>query len=112
MRSTSVVRIVWGALLTAIPSDVLGFLPRTPSTPTGRAVVRVLGIRHVLQGAVDACGAVPAAWAAVPDALHAAGMAGLALKSGRWRTPAVADMLIASGFAVSTRRTNRRPRAG
>ncbi|MFR0357336.1 hypothetical protein [Streptomyces sediminimaris] len=96
----TVVRISWGGLLTAAPDAVLRGCPRTRTSTAASAVVRVLGARHILQGLATATGVMPVAWGAVPDALHAATMAGLALGSDRWRTAACADLLIAGAFAV------------
>lgn len=100
ISAVTVVRLSWGGLLTAAPDAVLRGCPRTETSATASAVVRVLGARHVLQGLATATGVMPIAWAAVPDALHAATMAGLALGSGRWRTAACADLLVAGAFAV------------
>ncbi|WP_324785919.1 hypothetical protein [Streptomyces sp. H51] len=100
-------RIAWGATLTAFPAAVLRRCPRTPASKAADTVVRLLGARHVLQGLTTAAGVVPATWAVVPDALHAATMAILALDSKRWRTAACVDLAVASAFTAGGLRVAR-----
>ncbi|GHD87233.1 hypothetical protein [Streptomyces naganishii] len=100
----SIVRVAWGAVLVAFPGSVLRRCPRTPQTRAASSVVRLLGARQLVQGLVANPRSRHAAWQGVPDALHAASMAGLALRSDRWRTAALADAVIASLFAVSALR--------
>ncbi|TQJ91273.1 hypothetical protein [Streptomyces sp. SLBN-31] len=107
MVSTPAVRIAWGTVLVLFPDTVLHRCSRTPPTLASRTTARALGARHVLQGCAVARGTFPAVWGAVPDALHAATMAGLALCNGRWRTAALADVVVATAFAVVTWRTAR-----
>lgn len=82
MASVTIARTAWGTVLTAAPGAVLRRCPRTPAG----TVLRLLGIRHVVQGLATPAELVPAGWTVVPDALHATTMAGLALCGGRWRT--------------------------
>ncbi|PZH09021.1 hypothetical protein C1I97_15340 [Streptomyces sp. NTH33] len=107
MVPVTAVRLTWGTALTVLPDVVLRSCPRTTPSRAGRAVVRALGARHLVQGLATARGTLPTAWAAVPDALHAASMAGLALHSRRWRTAALIDCLVAGAFAVGTIRSTR-----
>ncbi|MFE1753711.1 hypothetical protein ACFW88_24745 [Streptomyces anandii] len=100
----SVVRVVWGAVLVAFPGAVLRRCPHTPRTRAASGVVRLLGARQLAQGLVTNRLGVPATWRGVPDALHAASMAGLALRSDRWRTAALADSAVAALFAASALR--------
>ncbi|MFG2681138.1 hypothetical protein [Streptomyces sp. NPDC048392] len=110
MVSEPAVRVAWGIVLALSPRLVLRRCPRTPSTPAGRMVVRALGVRHVLQGITTARDAVPPGWSAVPDALHAASMAGLALRSDRWRAAALGDCCVACAFALASLQAARRGR--
>ncbi|MFC8520999.1 hypothetical protein [Streptomyces sp. NPDC057257] len=104
MLSESTVRIVWGSVLLALPGSLHRRCTGTSPTATARTAVRALGLRHVLQGALTARGGLPTRWAAVPDVAHASTMAVLALRSNRWRAPALADVLVAGAFAVSALR--------
>lgn len=108
----SAVRIVWGTVLAAAPGAVLRRCPGAPHGGAGDAVVRVLGARQIAQGVATAGGLVPARWAAVPDALHASTMAGLALCSARWRTAALVDLGVAAAFAAGAWRGGPAARAG
>jgi hypothetical protein len=99
MAAMTVARIAWGTVLTAAPDAVLRRCPRTPASAAADAVVRVL-VRHIVQGLATAAGVLPAAWTPVPDALHGATMAGLALGSDRWRTAACVDLAVAGAFAA------------
>ncbi|MFF9408084.1 hypothetical protein ACF1B0_21545 [Streptomyces anandii] len=92
--------MAWGTVLAAAPGAVLRRCPRTPAGTAADAVVRVLGIRHVVQGLATATGVMPAAWSTAPDALHGATMACLALGSARWRTAACADLAVAAAFTA------------
>lgn len=105
MVSVSVVRTLWGAALAVCPATVLRLCPHTPVSSAGTTVVRLLGIRQLAQGIVGTQGPWPARWAALPDALHAATMAGVALGSRRWRTAALVDLVVAGAFATQALRT-------
>lgn len=74
--------------------------------------MRALGVRHFLQGVATARGVLPPTWGMVPDALHAASMAGLALRSDRWRTAALTDFCLACAFTLDSVRTARAGRIG
>ncbi|MEU3254862.1 hypothetical protein [Streptomyces sp. NPDC006997] len=100
-------RVGWGTALVLFPRALLRRCPATPKDGTGAAVARVLGVRHLLQAAVTARGTLPPAWAAVPDAVHAASMAALALRGDRWRAAALTDLCVASAFAAASWRGER-----
>ncbi len=112
MESTPIARITWGTALALFPEVLLRCLPRTPPSRAGRAAVRALGVRHLLQGAATARGLLPPVWRTAPDTLHAASMAGLALTSERWRTVALTDFCVACAFALSSARDTRGGRIG
>ncbi|MEU6284494.1 hypothetical protein [Streptomyces sp. NPDC047028] len=105
MVPENAVRVAWGSALVVFPGGVLSRCPHTTASRAARGAVRLLGARQVAQGLAGAWGVVPARWAAVPDALHAASMAALALASRRWRTAALADFVVAGAFAVRTARS-------
>jgi hypothetical protein len=94
------VRTAWGALLLLAPDPVLRRVAgqRTPD-PRARAVLRVLGARHLAQAA--ALPVLPAGLGAAVDALHAATAAALALLAPRWRRGALLDTAVATGFAAA-----------
>jgi hypothetical protein len=94
-------RLAWGGLLVAAPGRVVRWLGGA-DTSTSRGVEGVLGVRHLLQGAVEL-----RAWPAgrrlgvVVDGLHAASGVGLALVDGRWRRAALLDAAVTTGLAVA-----------
>ncbi|AMW14574.1 hypothetical protein A4E84_36930 [Streptomyces qaidamensis] len=112
MVSEPVVRVVWGATLTLFPDVLLHRLLRTPPGRTGRTAVRALGVRHVLQGAAPTRGLLSPAWRTALDASHAVSMAGLALRSERWRGAALTDLCVACAFTLSSVRGARAGRVG
>ena len=92
------VRLAWGSLLIVRPG-VAAELFGGQDGPRVRAVLRVLGARHLLQGAGEL-------WPhggrhdldPMIDGLHALTAAGLAILDPRWRRPAVTDAAVAAGF--------------
>jgi hypothetical protein len=94
-------RIGWGSLLLISPDTVLAEAPG--SAPPGvRSADRLLGIRHLIEGAVLARHArAPApSWSIGIDALHGASMLGLAaarpgLRRDALRSAASAGTLVA-----------------
>ena len=105
----AVVRLLWGALLLGAPRAVLRVAPgRDPDDQRERrvrVVVRVLGARHLLQGAAElalgpdavAAGRVGAA----VDAAHSLSMVALAGFDRRRRVVASTDAAVAAAFAAS-----------
>lgn len=103
LRSAGWVRTGYGAALIFYPGAVLG-LVNGPTAPTGRAIVRVLGLREAGQALV--CAPRPTSdvlkVGAVVDLVHAATMLALAARSTTWRRPALASAAIAASYAVIT----------
>lgn len=99
-------RASYGLVLITWPNAVGGLLTRGNISPTGRTVVRVLGVREAGQALICA----PRPSAAVlrlstgVDLLHAATMLAFALRATRWRRPALVSAAAAAGFAVVARR--------
>lgn len=93
-------RLVWGGLLLAAPGRVLRAMGGHPgSTPS--VILRVLGIRHLVQAAVLLRWPTPEAFrlGAVADGLHA--LTAVALTADRRRRRvAVTDAAIATGWTV------------
>ncbi|WP_397540522.1 hypothetical protein [Salinispora fenicalii] len=93
-------RLVWGGLLLVAPDRVLRAMGGHPSsTPT--AILRVLGIRHLVQAAVLLRWPTPEAFrlGAVADGVHA--LTAVALTADRRRRRvAVTDAAIAIGWTV------------
>jgi hypothetical protein len=95
VRSADGIRIGYGLILLARPGLLAGS-PTATGAPPMKVVVRILGARHVLQGAVSAIrptSGVRRAGAAL-DALHAATDLLYGAATSRW-APAATDAAIA-----------------
>ena len=105
-RVAAAVRAGWGCALLLAPERLLALGAGAPVPPAAVTVVRVLGARQVLQGAVTAWMPTPAVTGlgAVVDALHGATCVGLAALSPRWRRVGLADAVIAAAL-IATRVT-------
>ncbi len=107
-----VARIAWGGLLAGAPGLVLRTLTGRTPVPSQARVLRVLGTRHLLQGAADLARPAPGllrAGAAV-DLLHAATCAGAAGFAPAWRRVALVDGTGAVAFAAGGLARARSPR--
>ena len=97
-----------GGVLLGAPHAVLGITTRTDQAflGTARAVLRVLGVRQIVQAAVVTRWPRPLVLglAAVVDALHAASGLALGTTDRKWRGPALLDAAVALGFALTTAR--------
>ena len=97
----AVFRLAWGVLLVTAPGRVVRWLGGA-DTSTSRGVERVLGVRHLLQGAVELHGWPRGRRLGVAvDGLHAASGVGLAFVDRRWRRPALLDATVTTGLAVA-----------
>jgi hypothetical protein len=103
IRAIAAVRAGWAVILLTMPERLL----RTgggggPVPAAAVAVVRVLGVRHLLQAGASA--ALPtgpvAGLGALVDTAHAGSCVGIAAGSPRWRRAALADVLVEAGFAA------------
>jgi hypothetical protein len=97
-------RAVWGAALVTVPDRVLGLTqPDRPDTPVASRLLRVLGVRHLLQTGVEAFATTPTVHylGAAADELHALSGIGLAVLDRRWRRAALIDSAIASTLGVA-----------
>ncbi|HET7684498.1 MAG TPA: hypothetical protein VFK34_12610 [Marmoricola sp.] len=101
MNRAAILRTVWGSVLTATPGLVLSATHEDSTTPA-RAVLRLLGLRHVAQGTVLA--AKPEEElirvGAVVDLLHASTAFGFAAVNRRWRRTALLSGVAATTFGV------------
>jgi hypothetical protein len=97
-------RVAWGAALATVPDRILGVTqPNRPDTPMAPRLLRVLGIRHLLQAGVETLAPAPAVHylGAVADGLHALSGVGLAVADRRWRRAALIDSAIAATFGLA-----------
>ncbi|GAA3223728.1 hypothetical protein GCM10017691_11010 [Pseudonocardia petroleophila] len=105
---TATVRAVWGAVLLAAPDAVfvLATRPRSDEPRRARAVLRVLGARHLAQAGLVVLRPGPgvSAVSAAVDGVHAATCLGLAALDRRWRRPALLDAAVAAAFCLATAR--------
>ena len=103
MNVIDVLRIAYGTLLAAAPGRVLRGTGGTTDSRLACAVVRALGVRHIVQGVLSA--RMPSVTTrrvgAGVDALHALTDLGVAALDGRRRRPAVIDACIASAFGAA-----------
>jgi hypothetical protein len=94
-------RGAWG-LVSLLRAGAVVDVLRAPGTPRARAVVRVLGARHLVQ--LVATRVLPSrgcrAGGAVVDGLHALSCLVLAAVSPTWRRGACADAVVAGVFAA------------
>lgn len=96
------VRASWGTLLLLRPDTGLDALEGSDdTTEPARAVIRILGARHLAELALELRHGP--AWrraGGVVDAIHAVTALGFAGLDHRWRRAAVTDAVVAAGFAV------------
>ena len=93
-------RCMWAALLVLLPRRVVRTVSGHPDSG-GVAVARVLGVRHGIQAVVDIT-----SWpdwdgpGTRIDSLHAISALVFAVCNARWRRAALADVVVASSFAL------------
>jgi hypothetical protein len=111
IRTTAAVRAGWAVILLTMPERLLRADGGGPVPAAAVAVVRVLGVRHLLQAGASAVlptGSV-AGLGALVDTVHAGSCVALAAGSPRWRRVALADVLVEAGFAASGWSSRSRP---
>lgn len=93
-------RLAWGGLLLLAPGALLR--PVGPATTTAVATLRVLGARHLVQGAVTIWRPTRGVFAAgaVVDGLHSLTALALAAADRRQRPAALVDAAGAAGWAL------------
>jgi hypothetical protein len=97
-------RVAWGVALATVPGRILGVTqPERPSTPVAPRILRVLGVRHLLQAGVETLVPMPTVHylGAVADGLHALSGVGLAAVDPRWRRAALIDSAIAATLGLA-----------
>ncbi len=101
-RAFSLTRAAYGAVLVCAPGTVIGLCTGQPASTRTRAVVRVLGSRHLIQAAVTA--RAPSALVlragAQVDLAHAASMLVLGAVGRPLRHAPLADGLVAAILAA------------
>jgi hypothetical protein len=94
-------RFSWGTALLVSPGTVLRLFGGVDVGTTPRRVMRVLGARHIAQGAAEwAFGGRAREIGTVVDLLHAATDVGFSVVSPRWRRAALSDTAVTAGFLV------------
>jgi hypothetical protein len=96
-------RACYGAALLCAPGLVLGLCTGRASSQRARAVVRILGARHLAQAALTLWRPSPAVLLAGAgiDACHAASMLALAATDPQLRTAGIADGAAAAAFTAT-----------
>jgi hypothetical protein len=110
-RALQAVRAGYGIVLVLTPGLALRLATGRRASPRARRVVRVLGIRHLVQAAATAAAPTPAVFAAgrQVDTVHAASM----LVAGVWpaeRQAALADALVEAALAAGGAAAGRQAR--
>lgn len=100
-RLTGYANALWGAVLIRRGPDLWSAVAARPPDDVERAAIRVLGVRHLSQGAFEAAlpGRLPRTMIAI-DLLHAASMVALARTSSARRRPALVSAAVATSSAV------------
>lgn len=95
-------RAGWGLLLLLRPDTGLATLTGSDHTSEpARVVIRVLGVRHLVELGLEL--RQGPSWrraGGVIDAIHSVTALGFATMDHRWRRAAVADAVVAAGFAT------------
>ncbi|MET8853115.1 hypothetical protein [Amycolatopsis sp. NPDC004625] len=101
-RGVAAARAVWGG----------GVLVVSRYLPVPRKVGLALGARHLAQAAavLRRPEGVVARWGWTIDVTHSLSMLGLAAVSRRWRAPALANAVVAAGWARAARPRGRQRR--
>jgi hypothetical protein len=110
-RVRPVVRIPWGAVLLSAPGAVLALSTCRDHVflRPARAVLRILGVRHLLQAGIELRwpSARVLTGAAIVDGIHAGTGVAFAVADRRWRRAALLDAAIAATFCLATARSAR-----
>ncbi|MGH3765027.1 MAG: hypothetical protein ACRDS0_20865 [Pseudonocardiaceae bacterium] len=103
MNRFAAVRAGYGTLLLTVPDPVIRLYTGHRADPLTRAVTRVLGARHLIQGMLTggAPGALVLALGVEVDLAHVASMLGLAALDRRRRRAGLIDAAAAGVFAVA-----------
>lgn len=104
MRTLEVTRAAYGLCQLAFPTMIFRAAVGYQPEPRVRAVIRILGARHLLQALIT--GAAPTSRAlhlggGVVDSLHSASMVALAIADRRRRRVAALDAMAAGLFACT-----------
>jgi hypothetical protein len=92
---------LWGVTLLIAPGKVLRLLGGADEDRTPRTIMRVLGLRHVLQASAERVFGDPALRLGVwIDELHGLTALGFACTDSRWRRAALADAAITGAFVT------------
>ena len=96
-------RACYGAALLCAPGLALGLCTGRESSQRARAVVRILGARHLAQAVLTLWRPSPAVLlsGAGIDACHAASMLALAVAEPQLRTAGIADCAAATAFTAT-----------
>jgi hypothetical protein len=96
-------RACYGAALLCVPGLALGLCTGRASSQRARAVVRILGARHLAQAVLTLWRPSPAVLlgGAGVDACHAATMLALAVADPELRTAGIADCAAATAFTAT-----------
>jgi hypothetical protein len=96
-------RACYGATLLCAPGLALGLCTGRASSQRARAVVRILGVRHLAQAVLTLWRPSPAVFLAGAgiDACHAVSMVALAAWDPRMRRAGIADATAAAAFTAT-----------
>ena len=103
MNRFAALRVGYGTVLLATPDPVIRLYTGHRADPLTRAVTRLLGARHLIQGMIT--GATPSALVLAlgteVDLAHVASMLGLAVCDRQRRRAGLIDAAVAGSFAMA-----------
>lgn len=96
-----IIRVGWGMTLLLAPGTVLRLFGGADEDRTAKRVMRVLGIRHLVQaGAESRLGGRARTIGTGVDLLHGVTSVIFSIVSRPWRRAALIDAGVATGFAI------------
>lgn len=103
MNRFAALRVGYGAVLLAVPDPVFRLYTGHRADPLARAVTRLLGARHLIQGILTGGtpSAVVLALGTEADVAHVASMLGLAVCDRQRRRAGLIDAAVAGSFAMA-----------
>jgi hypothetical protein len=108
-RASGVAGAVWGAVLLAVGGRLWTVVAGRPPAEVDELAVRVLAVRHLVQGAAQASApALDQRLFLGVDVVHAASMVWLAAVDEQRRRPALVSAVVAVGAAALTPAARRR----
>jgi nucleoside-diphosphate-sugar epimerase len=111
LRTVGLAGSAWGLALLTRGDDIWAAVDGRPPNRTERAVVDLLGARHLLQGSAQILAPrLTRSPAVLVDVIHTASMVGVAVWSPRYRKVALVTAAVATSGAILDHAARRRSR--